>query len=147
MPRRTSQVRTPKNRPRSGSHQTQTPSTSRPKAQAVPVDCTICGDLINRNVDLGRHILSKHLPKYIQCPEEDCFLRFSRKEDLTKHLDEKGHGQDDTEQDREQYEIYDARLILDLIREGTPLEVVREYADNFVKERARELGKEKLWGV
>jgi len=120
-------------------------STSRPKA---PVDCPICGDTFHRKADWGRHVLSKHFPEYIQCPEKDCSWRGSRKEELTNHLDENGHGQGDTEQDREQYEIYDTRLILDLVRKGsTPFEVLRGYVDNFVKERARELGKEELWGI
>ncbi|KAH9967307.1 hypothetical protein BC827DRAFT_1264150 [Russula dissimulans] len=140
---------TPENCPDSGSYPAQTSSTN--PSKPTPVVCTICehGQALNRMEDWKRHMLSKHLPDWIQCTKASCPWRGSRLDAYKKHLKEfPKHGHPDTRLKREQYEIYDIRLVLPLVREDSaPFEVVREYAVAFVKERARELEKEKLWEI
>ena len=100
-------------------------------------------------MDWKRHIFSKHFPDSVHCPEASCPWRASRKDEFKKHLeDNPSHGQPDAERRREQYETYDTGLVLDMLLGGTvSFEVVREYAVDFVRERAKELEKEILWEV
>jgi len=59
---------------------------------------------------------------------------------LQKHLDKQKCGQKPNEH---QYQIYDVELVLDMIKEGTvSISTAAGYAVDFVKERAKELGKE-----
>jgi hypothetical protein len=47
---------------------------------------------------------------------------------------------------REQYQIYNTNLILGwILEDDTPVQVAASYALDFVRERARELGKVETW--
>jgi hypothetical protein len=48
--------------------------------------------------------------------------------------------------EREQYQIYNTNLILGwILEDDTPAHVAASYALDFVRERARELGKVESW--
>jgi hypothetical protein len=90
---------------------------------------------------LDRHMLTSHLPCHIYCPT--CFWRGDRKEDLYQHLKVAKCGPRPT---REQYQIYETKLILDwILNDGVPIEKAVCYALSFVYEKARELGKGEEW--
>ena len=100
-----------------------------------------CRVSVQRHQDLGRHCLSLHLPCWIHCPT--CSWRGDREEDFNRHLKEQNCGPKPA---REQYQIYDTKLILDwALNENAPVETVVRYALGFVGERALELGKVEEW--
>ncbi|KAH9972446.1 hypothetical protein BGW80DRAFT_373077 [Lactifluus volemus] len=112
--------------------------------KSLSVFCPTCGKPCRRKQELGRHLLSFHLPLSIFCPYSLCSWRGDRTEDLQRHLRKQGCGPLNPR--REQYEIYERRTILDwiLIR-GNAVEQVARYALGVVEERARELGKMEEW--
>ncbi|KAI0295986.1 hypothetical protein BC826DRAFT_257891 [Russula brevipes] len=119
-------------------HGTQTSPNSTSKRP--PVYCPKCKQKLGRKQELGRHILSIHLPCWIRCPYSHCPCQWlgSRKEEFDKHLTKEKCGP--TPQ-REQYEIYDTQLILDLIlKDEIPLDVAARYARGLMEEREIELG-------
>ena len=120
----------------------QTLPVSAPKPSSV--FCPTCGKPCRRRQELGRHLLSFHLPLSICCPYPPCSWRGDRTEDLQRHLRKQGCGPLNPK--REQCEIYERSTILDciLIR-GKPVEQVARYALGIVEERARGLGKIKEW--
>lgn len=121
---------------------TQTPPIS--AANQRPVFCPECREQVgHRQQNLKRHILSMHLPCWIYCPHPSCTWRGTRKEELNKHVDKEQCG---PKPERDQYQIYDTRLILGwILEDDVPLNVAVGYALDFVGERARELGKVEAW--
>jgi len=106
--------------------------------------CPGCGIQVGHRLqNLKRHILSTHLPCWIYCPYPLCAWRGSRNEEFERHLTKNQCG---PKPSREQYQIYDTNLVLDLILEaGTSVDVAASYALDFVAERAMELGKGEEW--
>jgi len=109
-----------------------------------PLLCPACGDQVGHRLqNLKRHILSMHLPCWICCPYPNCIWRGSRPEEFERHLAKEKCG---PKPSRDQYEIYDTNLVLDMILEaGTSVDIATSYALDFVAERALELGKEEEW--
>ncbi|KAI0253396.1 hypothetical protein BJV78DRAFT_208054 [Lactifluus subvellereus] len=100
-----------------------------------------CTGAFRRPQDLRRHILSFHLPCWIYCPT--CFWRGDRCEDFNRHLKNKKCG---PKPPREQYEIYNTKLVLEwILEDNVRVETAVRYALNFVQERALELGKAQEW--
>jgi hypothetical protein len=91
-------------------------------------------------------MLSAHLPRWLHCPHLRCTWRGHRKEDFRAHLKE--HPSADPKV--EPCHVYDSKVVLDWIKDGTPVETAAGYALDFVSEKARELGFveewEDLWG-
>ena len=59
---------------------------------------------------------------------------------LLKHLNKQECGE---KPEKDQYQIYDVELVLDMIKEGrTSTSIAARYAVDFVIERANELGRE-----
>jgi hypothetical protein len=86
-------------------------------------------------------MLSTHLPLWLYCPHSPCPWRGHRKEDFKTHLRE--HPGADGKADP--FHVYEAKMILDWIKDGTPVETAAGYALEFVSERARELGFVEEW--
>jgi len=109
-----------------------------------PVFCPDCKEQVGyRQQELKRHMLSAHLPCWIYCPHPSCNWRGTRKEELNKHVDKEQCG---PQPERDQYQIYDIRLILGwILEDDVPLNVAVGYALDFVGERAMELGKVEAW--
>ena len=110
----------------------------------LPVFCPECREQVGyRQQNLKRHILSVHLPCWIYCPNQSCTWRGTRKEELNKHIDKEQCG---PKPERDQYQIYDTRLILGwILEDDVPFNVAVGYALDFVGERAIELGKVEAW--
>ncbi|KAF8494580.1 hypothetical protein F5888DRAFT_629147 [Russula emetica] len=104
--------------------------------------CKIClRESFDRRQDLDRHIQQMHLPCCVYCPYSPCEWRGCRVDDLQKHLDRQKCNQNSTEQE---YRIYDAKMIVDMIREAESNDSIRNaqnWAVRFVRERATELRK------
>lgn len=113
-------------------------------ANQSPVLCPECKEHVGyRQQELRRHLLSIHLPCWICCPYPSCTWRGTRKEELKKHLIKDKCGPRPV---REQYQIYNTNLILGwILEDDTPVQVAASYALDFVRERARELGKVESW--
>jgi hypothetical protein len=94
-----------------------------------------------RPQDLGRHMLSTHLPYCLFCPMPSCRWRGARGDEFKAHLRKRHPGNDG-----EPSHIYDTKLVLGYIKDGTPVRRVQKYALDFVLERALELGKTEEWG-
>jgi hypothetical protein len=108
------------------------------------VSCPKCKIPCRRRQELGRHLLSFHLPLSICCPYSPCSWRGDRTEDLRRHLKKQGCGPLNPK--REQYEIYERSAILDwVLNRGEDVERVARYALGVVEERARELKKVEEW--
>ena len=102
--------------------------------------CKICLASFKRQQELDRHI-QLHLPCCVYCPHSLCEWRGCRFDELQKHLDEQKCNRNSPEQD---YEIYDVKLILDMIRDAEKNDDIRkaqEWAVSFVQERAKQLGR------
>lgn len=91
-------------------------------------------------------MLSAHLPCCLHCPHLPCTWRGHRKEEFKTHL--RAHPVSDPEVDPSP--IYDAKMVLGWIKDGTPVETAVGYALDLVSERAHELGFvnewRELWG-
>ncbi|KAI0290491.1 hypothetical protein BC826DRAFT_970425 [Russula brevipes] len=122
----------------------QTSSIGGATANQPPLLCPGCKEQVGyRPQELNRHILSMHLPCWIFCPYPSCTWRGTRPQELERHLETEKCG---PKPEREQYQIYDTKLILGwILEDGTPVEVAARYALDFVGERAIELGKEEAW--
>ncbi|KAH9961446.1 hypothetical protein BGW80DRAFT_1358540 [Lactifluus volemus] len=106
--------------------------------------CPKCEKPCGRRQELGRHLLTFHLPCSVHCPYASCPWRGDRKDDLKKHLKNQGCGPLNPK--REQYEIYEKNAILYWILDrGEPVETVEKYVVGVVEERALEVGKVKEW--
>jgi len=85
------------------------------------------------------------LPHHLYCLNPACDWQGCRIEDLFKHID-KGPGNCGPRPEfEEQRMIYDTKLLLGWISEGTSIEVTQVFAADLVEERARELKKVDLW--
>jgi len=105
-----------------------------------------------RRQELDRHIQLLHLPCCVYCPYSPCEWRGCRVDELQKHLDRQKCNRNSTEQS-EEFQIYDVKTILDVIRDAESNDSIRNaqgWAVSFVQEMARELGKrewfEEPWG-
>ncbi|KAN0116327.1 hypothetical protein V8E52_005946 [Russula decolorans] len=95
-----------------------------------------------RRQELDRHIQRFHLPCWLYCPYSRCEWRGCRIDELQKHLDHQRCNQNSTERE---YQIYDVKTILDMIRDAESndsIRIAQDWAVDFVRERARELGKQ-----
>lgn len=115
--------------------------------QALPVSgstsllCSECATACGRVQELNRHVLSVHLPCHLHCPHSSCAWRGHRKDEFRTHLRvHPGLGPD-----VDPCPIYDTKMILDWIKDGTPVETAAGYALDLVSERARELGFVAEW--
>jgi hypothetical protein len=114
-----------------------------PTSKPPPVSCPECERKLVRKQELGRHILSTHLPCWIRCPYSRCSWQGSRREEFEKHLKREGCG---PKPEREQYEIYDTQLILGLIlKDAIPVDVAARYARGLKEERGIELDMTGEW--
>lgn len=108
---------------------------------ARKLPCKICfRKSFDRQQELDRHI-QLHLPCWLYCPYSRCEWRGCRSDELQKHLNHQKCNQNFTEQE---HRIYDVKTILDMIRDAESNESIRtaqDWAVDFVRERARELGK------
>jgi hypothetical protein len=104
--------------------------------------CKICfSESFVRRQDLDRHIQLIHLPCSLYCPYSSCEWRGCRVDELQRHLDQQRCNQNSTERE---YRIYDVEPILDMIRDpesNDSIQRAQDLAVDFVRERARELGK------
>jgi len=105
--------------------------------------CKIClRESFYRRQELDRHIQRFHLPCWLYCPYSRCEWRGCRIDELQKHLDHQRCNQNSTERE---YQIYDVKTILDMIRDAESndsIRIAQDWAVDFVRERARELGKQ-----
>jgi hypothetical protein len=100
-----------------------------------------CRGSFQRSQDLHRHILSFHLPCWIYCPT--CFWTGNRGEYFNRHLKNNKCG---PKPPREQYEIYNTKLVLGwILEDNMPIEKAARFALSFAEERALELGKSQEW--
>jgi hypothetical protein len=81
------------------------------------------------------------------CPAPNCPWRGRRKDALNMHIsNSKGKCGSKPKSPEKECMIYDANLIIRWIREDSvSIEIAEMFALNFVKEKAKELGKENLW--
>jgi hypothetical protein len=86
-------------------------------------------------------MLSAHLPLWLHCPHLPCAWRGHRKEDFKAHLEEH-HGADPK---AGLCQVYDTRMVLDWIKDGSSIETAKVYALGFVSEKAHELGFVEEW--
>jgi hypothetical protein len=101
-----------------------------------------CKAKLGRWQEWGRHILS-HLPDCVYCPAPNCPWRGRRKEALKMHI---SNSKGKCGNSKKECMIYDANLVAKWIRENSvSIEIAEMFALNFVKEKAKELGKENLW--
>jgi len=114
-----------------------TDSTRKPP----PLRCSECNRSCGRLRELQRHISSAHLPRWLHCPHFPCPWRGHRKEDFKTHLRE--HPGSDPNVGP--CLVYEIDLVLDWIKEGTPVETAATYALDFVSERALVLGFVEEW--
>ncbi|KAH9995614.1 hypothetical protein BJV77DRAFT_961042 [Russula vinacea] len=115
----------------------------RPRTQGLQLACPYaeCEAKLGRWQDWGRHILC-HLPDCFCCPAPDCPYRGHRKEMLNMHISNSKGKCGSKPKSEEVCMIYDAKLITQWIREDTvSIEIAEMLALNFVKQRAKELGK------
>jgi len=119
-------------------------STSGPKPSRVL--CPKCNKACGRPQDVWRHVLSAHLPCWLHCPYSPCPWRGHRKENFKTHL--RAHPGADP--NFGPFHVYETKVILGWIKDGTPVEIAAAYALGFVSEKAHELGLvedwENLWG-
>ncbi|KAH9995615.1 hypothetical protein BJV77DRAFT_1149060 [Russula vinacea] len=107
-----------------------------------------CGTYISitkdRNQEMERHIVSLHLPDNLYCPGPECPWRGHREDARKRHI---GRGRcGPTPEWDEQRKIYEPSLFIGWILDATiSTELAKEYALDFVKERAREVKKIHLW--
>jgi hypothetical protein len=94
----------------------------------------------DRPQDLRRHMLAIHLPYCLFCPVPLCRWRGAHKDQFKKHLQVSHPGDD-----REPGSIYDTKLVLGYIEEGSPVQNVEKFVLDFVAERAIELRKVEEW--
>jgi hypothetical protein len=102
--------------------------------------CPMCGQQFGRPQEWQRHILSTHLPYWLHCPYPRCPWRGHRREEFKTHLKEHPNFPQ-----TDPCHIYDTKIVLDLIRNGTPVEVAAKFALDFVSEKAHELGFVDEW--
>ena len=76
--------------------------------------CHACSTTNSRQQELDRHYQTFHLPYWMFCPLEGCTWRAGRNEELNRHLATHQYDQKPTE---DQYQIYNMKLILDMIKE------------------------------
>ena len=119
----------------------QTPPVSKATSKPSTVLCSECKKSCKRQQELQRHMLSAHFPRWLHCPHSPCTWRGHRKEDFKTHL-ELHPG---TDPEVEPCLIYETRVVIDWIKNGTSVEMAARYALGFVSERARELGFEEEW--
>jgi hypothetical protein len=104
--------------------------------------CKICfRESFNRRQDLDRHIQKIHLPCWLYCPYSHCEWRGCRLDELQTHLDQLKCDRNSTERE---CRIYEVGTILDMIRDpenNDSIKNAQNWAVDFVRERARELGK------
>ncbi|KAI9507414.1 hypothetical protein F5148DRAFT_1149748 [Russula earlei] len=119
------------------------PTSNRPS----PVQCPECGKQYGRPQELQRHMLSSHLPFFLHCPHSPCPWRGNRREDFRAHLRERHAGSDPK---HDLCFIYDTKMVLDWIRNGSSAAIVANIAVGLVSQKAHELGLveewEDLWG-
>ncbi|SRR5258708_10477711 len=114
--------------------------------------CKICfREFFNRQQDLERHIRLIHLPCCVFCPYSGCQWRGCRVDELQKHLGKQKCDQQSKE--LADYRIYDVKMILEMIEEAESNDCIQgaqDWAVHFVRERAKELGKDEWledpWG-
>ncbi|KAI0249358.1 hypothetical protein BJV78DRAFT_699727 [Lactifluus subvellereus] len=101
-----------------------------------------CGTTFNlgRPQDRERHIGSQHLPYQFFCTTPSCYWRGGRKDEFNTHS-KKCHPGDE----REPGVIYDLKLVVGYIDDGSPVRRAEKYVLDFVAERALELGKVEEW--
>ena len=112
-------------------------------------ECPVCKSTFRRVQERNRHIES-YLPHSIHCPTRDCHWTGRRQSHFKEHWD-RSHSKIDKAPGKELNEIYDPKVFVKLIVDGTsPVEDVARSASLKVRERLVELGKEdvgvKVWG-
>jgi hypothetical protein len=107
--------------------------------------CMIClRKFFDRQQELDRHIRLIHLPCSVFCPYSGCKWRGCRVDELQKHLKEKKCDQQSKGSNPADYRIYNVENILEMIREAKGNDCIlkaQDWAVHFVRERAKELGK------
>lgn len=120
----------------------QTPAASEATSTLSRIFCSVCQKSYGRQQELQRHMLSRHLPRWLHCPYWPCPWRGHRREDFRTHL----NLHPSTDPEVEPRLVYDTRMVLDWIKSGTSVETAAGYALDFVLEKAQELGFEEKWG-
>ena len=96
-----------------------------------------------RQQELDRHYQMFHLPCWLFCPLPGCQWRGGRVDEFNKHWN--GTHQSDQKPAKEQYQIYNVKMVLDWIKELQDDDVIlmaQNFAVDLVKERALELGRQ-----
>jgi len=88
---------------------------------------------------LDRHYQCFHLPYWIFCPFGGCTWRGGRVDEFNKHWNAHQYDEKPVE---EQYQVYNGKLALDMIKEqGNDFPRIVRFALSLVEERALELGR------
>lgn len=119
----------------------QAPTVSEATSTPSPILCSVCQTPCGRQQELQRHTLSLHLPRWLHCPHWPCPWRGRRREEFRTHL----NIHPGTDPEVEPCLVYNTRMVLDWIKDGTSVETAAGYALSFVSEKARELGFEEEW--
>ena len=98
-----------------------------------------CGE--RRHQELQRHIFSAHLPYWLHCPHFPCLWRGHHEEEFETHL----RAHPDSDPEVAPCSIYERKINMDFIKDGTPVKTAAGYALDLVSEMARELGFVEEW--